>query len=267
MGMAAKHILGYLSYLYNGDWDKIYKTITDREKVSKDEINNFAENYKGDYICIMDKEFPECSKSYTSRPPFVIYYKGDISLLNDENHKTTLGVVGDTSSTQYGINMTEKIVNELSKPCINIATGFERQIDRIAINTALDNNRKVIAVLGRGFNTVTKQEDIELIDRIISHGGLVITEFPDDCKSSKSRIERRDTVVAMICKAVLITELKEKHESEVYSVIKTALRYGKDIACVPHCYGIKSGCNQLIKDGATLIDCNYDILYLMNIER
>ena len=259
--MKAKEILGYLSYLYNGDWERMYKTITNREKVSKDEIANFNETYKGQFICIMDEEYPESLKR-TSRPPFVLFYKGDLSLLNDENYKKTLSVVGSRDCSAYGRRATTKLIEEMPEDTI-IVSGLAKGIDSVAHWTALNTNKKTIAVLGCGLNNIYPKENKELFDKIIENGGLIMTEYPDECEPDKENFLIRNRIIACLGKALLVGEANLKSGNS--RTVKYALTQGKDVGCIPYHLDESSGCNQLIKDGAYLIETKSDLMNLMGV--
>jgi len=66
-------ILIYFSIKYKGDWDKIYKALEDKEKVSLSEIQeleNELKNYKWKIGTILDQDYPKRLKE-AYKPPFV----------------------------------------------------------------------------------------------------------------------------------------------------------------------------------------------------
>jgi len=54
-----------------------------KEDVDFRELNKFTKEYKGKYFTIVDKEYPNKLKMI-DRPPFVIFYKGNLDLLNEK---------------------------------------------------------------------------------------------------------------------------------------------------------------------------------------
>ena len=59
-------ILIYFSIKYKGDWDKIYKALEEKEKVSLEEITKTEENIKSNnwnIITIIDRDYPEKLKT------------------------------------------------------------------------------------------------------------------------------------------------------------------------------------------------------------
>jgi len=51
-----------------------------QEKVNYKELEIFKKEYKNKYITILDKKYPSKLKAI-NKPPFVLFYKGDINLL------------------------------------------------------------------------------------------------------------------------------------------------------------------------------------------
>ena len=132
-------ILVYLSIIYEGDWNKIYKSILDKEPINKEEVLNRTKGLNCNYVTLLDSNYPLCLKSIY-KPPFVIFYKGDITLLDEE--KLKVAVIGSRLNSEYGKNVTERICMELIKEredCV-IVSGLAKGIDSIAHITCLQNN-------------------------------------------------------------------------------------------------------------------------------
>ena len=106
------------------------------------------------------------------RPPFVLFYYGDISLIT--NIKVNLSVVGSRDFSAYGEKVTKDIVRSLPRE-INIVSGLARGIDMIAHRSALDSLHKAIAVLGSGIDVCYPLSNKDLYEEI-KQKGLVISE-------------------------------------------------------------------------------------------
>ncbi len=246
-------ILAYFAIKYNGDWDEIYAAINRKEKVEPNDIEEMLSKC-GKYITLLDNDYPSRLKGIY-KPPFVLFYRGDVSLLNTNNK--IIGVVGNRNNSEYGKNVTEQIVRELVKENCLIISGLAKGIDFIAHKTCLENNGKTIAVLGNGVNVNYPFENKEL-QEVIANEGLIISEYPDFIESKKEHFPKRNRIVAGLSDGILVTEAKNKSGSMI--TVARALEMGKDIFCVPHLIGQDSGCNSLIKEGANLVECAKDIL-------
>jgi DNA processing protein len=64
----------------------IYQALEKKEKVSLDEIEVIKKRIKNqelNVITILDSEYPEALK-FAYKPPFVIFYKGDLEILKNK---------------------------------------------------------------------------------------------------------------------------------------------------------------------------------------
>ena len=249
-------ILVYLSIIYKGDWNKIYESILNKTPIDKNEALAACNNLNCNYITILDDSYPLCLKSIY-KPPFVLFYKGDINLLNDNNFK--IAVIGNRLNSEYGKNITEKICKDLickKENCV-IVSGLAKGIDSIAHNCCLNHNGKTIAVLGNGLDIIYPKENKNLYNNIIDKG-LLISEYPPGTVPSKEKFPIRNRLIAGISNCVAVMEAKEK--SGTMNTVSHALEDGKPIFCVPDKCDVSSGCNKLIKEGAKLIENATDIL-------
>ena len=104
------------AYKHNGDYNKICKAIINKEKVG-----NY--NIVDKYITFFDEKYPIEFKKLRY-PPWVIFYKGDINLIN----KKCISIVGSRNACNYGIKVTKEIV-KANKDKV-IVSGLAKGIDR-----------------------------------------------------------------------------------------------------------------------------------------
>lgn len=71
MKLDARDILLYLTLRYNGDWDKIYDAIRNKEDIDYEDAEKVLDEYPGEYITMLDKEYPTILKQ-CYKPPFVL---------------------------------------------------------------------------------------------------------------------------------------------------------------------------------------------------
>ena len=245
-------ILVYFAIKYGGDWDKIYSAINKKEKVNQEEIKETLKDCN-EYITLLDDIYPSRLKSIY-KPPFVLFYKGDIGLLNS---KKTIGVVGSRKNSDYGKYCTQKLVKGLVEHEYVIISGLAKGIDAIAHKECLDNNGKTIAVIANGLDSYYPEENRGLQDEIVKRG-LLISEVPNFVESRKENFPKRNRIVAGLSDSILVTEAKNKSGAMI--TVSRALEMGKDIFCIPYSIETDSGCNTLIKEGAKLIENINDIL-------
>lgn len=261
--MTGRSLMFYLSNLYRGDWEDIYDHISRKIplEVSGDEIDEMAKNSKCQFVTLIDPNYPVDFKKMMERMPFVLYYIGDFDLLFA---KYRLSVIGSRDATSYGIKSTREAVSKLPKEVV-IISGMARGIDRAAMEEALDQGHKVIAVLGCGVDVVYPKENKDIYDRIIASGGLILSEYPLGCEPAPDQFKKRNRIVAAIGQTLLLGEGYGRSGTRV--TINYALTYGKTVCAIPYPYGTSSICNEVIKQGATLVDNEEDLLEAIGYQK
>lgn len=257
MFFRGREVLLYLSLRYEGEWEEIYRAIHEKQPLVKEEIEQAVQSCQTPYITILDEEYPASFK-HVYRPPFVLFYYGDISLLSQPG----IAVIGSRNCSEYGIECTRKIVREIADTCV-IISGFARGIDRIAHETAIVAHGKTIAILGTGIDRVYPGEQKELYD-MIKKDHLLISEYPHLCEGKKEHFPFRNRLIAALAKGILVTEAKE--HSGTNHTIRYGLEMGKDIFCVPYPLSMFSATNRFIQEGAFLVEKGEDILKELKIK-
>ncbi|MFA5503054.1 MAG: DNA-processing protein DprA, partial [Bacilli bacterium] len=173
--MKARNILIFLSLKYQGDWDLIYSAISAREKLDLNEVDQAIEKLPYQCLTLLDSQYPEILKRY-HKPPFVLFYYGDISLLADS--RQILAVVGSRKCSSYGQKATKSLVFSLASTQ-TIISGLALGIDTIAHEAAITAKGKTIAVLGSGIDYCYPKSNLLLYEKIKNHH-LIISEYPDE---------------------------------------------------------------------------------------
>ena len=79
--MTGRDILIYLAMKYKGNWDDIYGAIKRKEPIDDMAFTDLLATLKANTITIIDKNYPDHLKQ-AHKPPFVLFYYGDLSLLD-----------------------------------------------------------------------------------------------------------------------------------------------------------------------------------------
>ena len=247
-----RNILIHFAIKYNGDFIKILSAIKEKETVTKEDIEK-VKNLNINALTCLDDNYPVCLREIYA-PPFVLFYKGDISLLNSD----MISVIGSREPTSYGIEVTEKILNELFDiKDVTIVSGLAKGIDAVAHKTALDNNQKTIAVLGSGVDVCYPKENFILFKKI-EERGLLLSEYPMGCKPDKKNFPLRNRIIAALGKGILVTDAT--CPSGTQNTVRNGLEMNKDIMAVPHSVLENSYCNFLLRQGAIPILSGKDIV-------
>ena len=240
------------------------KFINWRQNFSLTELLTVLEQEKIAYISWHDDLYPDFLREISSPPP-IIFYQGDISLLNKPRR---LAIVGSRKSTPYAERAVQDFLPELVKYEIVVISGLALGVDGLAHRQTLTNMGLTIAVLGSGLKpkNIYPRCNRRLAQEIVASGGLIISEFPPDCPAKKENFPRRNRLISGLAQAVLVVEAAAKSGSLITAHL--ALEQNRDVLAIPGNIFLtsSSGTNKLIQDGAVPILTAADILESLNIE-
>lgn len=256
--MESRKILAYLSLKHRGDWDKIFEEISLKKKVNEKCVERALMNIHSQYVTIVDEDYPESLRTIT-KPPFVLFYHGDISLI--KNKGKCLSVVGARECTEYGAEVTKLFVKDLCKHLV-IVSGMALGIDGISHRTALENNQKTVAVLGCGVNVCYPPDNLDIYDQIRKKG-LLISEYPNLTQPAPYKFPIRNRIVAGLSSCLLVTQAELNSGTSITATL--TLEQGGNVCCVPTRIGENSLCNHLISYGAFVAESSEDVLDVMKI--
>ena len=182
-------------------------------------------------------------------PPLLLYVWGKL----EPRDRHAISIVGSRRTTLYGTQATKKLSYQLAQAGFTIVSGLARGIDTAAHEAAVAANGRTIAVLGSGLAQLYPPENLVLAEKIASGFGAVVSEFPLNTPPDKQTFPMRNRIVAAWARAVLVTECPAWSGSLITANL--ASEYGKPIFAVPGPIDkpTSAGCNQLIRDGATLV--------------
>jgi len=190
-----------------------------------------SSDYADGLVCIYDDQFPVISKKVmnNSEKPYLLFYKGDISLLNDLNKN--IAVIGLIDPDEATINRESKIIRELVSNNLIVVSGLAKGCDTIAHKICIKEAGKTIAILPSQINKIYPAENQYLAEEIVNKNGLLLSEYYKEPRSRKESINRlieRDRLQAMFAKAVILTASYRKGEGDSGSryAMEAAKRYG-----------------------------------------
>ena len=123
--LTGRDILLYLAYKTKSNWDEMYECIKNKTAIEEKEVLKIKESLNNEYITLIDEDFP-CFFKKMSKPPFVLFYKGDISLVKNDNIKK-VGFVGSRKNSNYGASATKSIISGLDKDVVIVNSGTNGQ--------------------------------------------------------------------------------------------------------------------------------------------
>jgi DNA processing protein len=191
------------------------------------------------------KDYPQRLLSNNDAPA-LLFYKGNADL----NAPKIVAIVGTRRPTEYGKQVTEKLVREISValPGILIISGLAFGIDGAAHRAALNAGLPTIGVLGHGFSRIYPAEHTALARTMLEKGGL-LTEFGYEIGPESYHFPLRNRIVAGMSDALIVVETALEGGSLMAA--EKALKYRKEVFAIPGRIGDpkSAGCNGLIREG------------------
>lgn len=178
-----------------------------------------------------DEEFPVINHlvKNNSEKPVLLFYKGDISLLNNLNNN--VAIIG-TTSVSKSIELREtELVKSLVKGGLTIVSGLAPGCDSIAHNVTIKNKGATVAILPSTLKRIIPVENEGLANNIVKNGGLLVTEYylePTNTFEPAKRYIDRDRLQAMFTKAVILVASFRKGDGDSGSrhAMESAQKYG-----------------------------------------
>ena len=239
-----------------------------QSKVSKDDIRNKVEEEAGKLsklgvriITVWDSTYPPILKKIYD-PPLLLYIIGEFT----EQDNYAISVVGTRGPTNYGTIQCEKIVEELARQNITIASGLARGIDSIAHKTALRNGGRTIAVIGSGLDIIYPPENKKLFNEITERG-VIISEYPLGTKPDAQNFPKRNRIISGLSLGSLVVETALS--GGAMQTAAFALDQNREVFAIPGNLGVRQseGTNMLIQKGeAKLVRNAEDILVELELK-
>ena len=108
------------------------------------------------------KYIPKLLKEISSCPS-VLYYEGDISLLQ----KKSITIVGTRSITEYGIWVIEYLLNDfLKKLDIVVVSGLARGVDAHVHRVCLERGIDTIAIVPGSITSYIPKQNMEIFNNV-----------------------------------------------------------------------------------------------------
>jgi len=242
------------------------ETLIDKKEIKKEEIlkGNIDSRlekqlrilHQGNVsmLTILDKDYPKNLIDLEDSPP-ILYCRGKI-LTIDSN---AVAIVGTRRATEYGKIAARTLGKQLSELGITIVSGMAMGIDTQAHIGALKENGRTLAVMGTGIDLIYPSSNRNLASEIAENGCL-ITELPPLSRALPYHFPARNRIISGLSKAIIAVEAAQR--SGVFSTVRWALEYGRDVYALPGDINrkVSEGTNKLIKDGAIPLTSYKDVL-------
>jgi len=189
------HFNNYLERVKTFEPKRIVRLISQEniehaQKIAVDLIKQHEEN-KIAVIPISSERYPKYLRLIND-PPKVLYAKGNLALLEEEN---TLAIVGTREPTQLGMKASQKISYTFAKMNYTIVSGLALGVDTAAHEGALQASEgKTIAVLAGDLTQIYPAKNKGLAREILNRDGLLISETPIGQINNRGNFVKRDRI-------------------------------------------------------------------------
>lgn len=192
-------------------------------------------------------------------PPPMLWVRGQIGILNTD----MIALVGARNASSLGTRMARKLAADLGGAGYRVVSGLARGVDTAAHLGSVQSGS--VAVLAGGIDVIYPAENAGLAADILKSGAL-ISDQPVGTIPQARHFPMRNRLIAGLSRSVVVVEAAAKSGSLITA--RNALDQGRDVLAVPgHPMDSRaSGCNILIRDGATLVRCAADVLETLSGE-
>lgn len=206
-------------------------------------------------IKIGDSLYPALLKEMAN-PPKEIFFRG---VLPKDNERL-IAIVGTRKATSDGKLFTKQIASELARKNINIVSGLALGIDASAHEGAVSAEGKTTAVLANGLDSIYPRQHEHLAEKIIKHGGCLISEYPESTPSFPNQFLERNRIISGLCLATIVIEAPARSGAIVTA--RNAIEQGREVFVFPgpSSHPNYKGSHMLIRNGARLVTSIEDIL-------
>ena len=204
------------------------------------------------YLVLGQGLYPRSLAALENAPP-IVTAKGKFSLLESP----LVAIVGARNASAAACRFSRGLAHELGQHEVVVVSGLARGIDSAAHDGSLDSG--TVAVIAGGVDVVYPPEN-EARQKDIGERGLLIAEMPPGTEPRARHFPYRNRIIAGLAAGTVVVEAAPQSGSLITA--RLAVEARREVMAVPGSPldPRAQGCNQLIRDGATLIQSAADVL-------
>jgi DNA processing protein len=197
------------------------------------------------YLILGHGLYPRLLGELEDAPPILIA-KGDLNLLD----RMSVAIVGARNASAAACRFARGLAHDLGQLEIVVVSGLARGVDSAAHDGALDSG--TVGVIAGGVDVFYPPEN-EPRQRALFERGLVLAEMPPGTEPRARHFPYRNRIIAGISVGTVVVEAAPRSGSLITA--RLAAEAGREVMAVPGSPldPRAQGCNQLIREGATLI--------------
>jgi DNA processing protein len=211
------------------------------------------------YLFLGQGLYPPLLAELETAPPALIV-KGHPTLLD----RPAVAMVGARNASAAACRFARTLAQALGESGTVIVSGLARGIDSAAHDGALETG--TIAVVAGGVDIFYPPEN-EARQREIAERGLLVSEQPPGVEPRSRHFPSRNRIIAGLAHGTVVVEAAPRSGSLITA--RCAAECGREVMAVPGSPldPRAQGCNQLIRDGATLVQSADDVLEAISPSR
>ena len=204
------------------------------------------------YLFLGQGLYPPLLAELETAPPALVV-KGHLTLLD----KPAIAMVGARNASAAACRFARHLAQGLGQAGAAVVSGLARGIDTSAHEGSLETG--TIAVIAGGIDIFYPPEN-EARQRAIAERGLLVAEQPPGIEPRARHFPYRNRIIAGLAHGTVVVEAAPKSGSLITA--RYATEFGREVMAVPGSPldPRAQGCNQLIREGATLIQNSDDVL-------
>ena len=204
------------------------------------------------YLALGQGLYPSLLAELDDAPPLLIA-KGNLALLDEP----TVAIVGARNASAAACRYARSLAHDLGQEGLVVASGLARGIDSAAHDGALETG--TIAVVAGGIDVFYPPENEER-QKALFERGLVLAEMPPGTEPRSRHFPYRNRIIAGLSAGTIVVEAAPRSGSLITA--RLAAEAGREVMAVPGSPldPRARGCNQLIRDGATLVQNAADVI-------
>ena len=211
-----------------------------------------VEKLGGRYLVLGQGLYPSLLAELDDAPPLLMA-NGDIGLLD----RPAAAIVGARNASAAACRFARGLAHDLGREGLVVVSGLARGIDSAAHDGALESG--TIGVIAGGIDVFYPPEN-QARQEALSERGLVLAEMPPGTEPRARHFPYRNRIIAGISLGTVVVEAAPRSGSLITA--RLAAEAGRDVMAVPGSPldPRARGCNQLIRDGATLVQDAADVI-------
>ncbi|MGB8467471.1 MAG: DNA-processing protein DprA [Candidatus Babeliales bacterium] len=207
-------------------------------------------------VTIDEPQYPALLRTIYAPPP-VLYYFGTLP-----SYERCIALVGARKADSYAQAVIETLVPDLVAAGWQVISGGALGVDTLAHAVTIAIGGSTTAVLGSGLLELYPFSNKKLFERIILHGGCVMTPFPLLTTPLPGNFPARNRIIAGLSHMCVVIQAQQKSGARITA--QFALEQGREVGAVPGAITnpLSEGCHALIREGAQIITSAADIFAL-----